>query len=365
VRDGLVPGVERIAVLRANGLGDWVFVLPALDALRAAYPRAEIVLLGTAMHAELLRGRPGPVDRVEVVPAMAGIDAPGDFEGEDAEAIEAFFARLRAERFDLALQMHGGGRYSNPFVNRLGARVTAGARTPDAAPLDRELRYGLWQRETVRWWEVAALVGAPPSDFLPRLAVTDRDRAQAAAALPEDGDPRPLAVLHPGASDARRRWPPEGFAEVGRALAARGLRVATIGEPPAERALAARVAAGVPGAVDLGGRLSLPALVGLLARARLVVGNDSGPLHVAEAAGTATVGIYWCGNLITADPLTRADRRPVVAWRLHCPECGAHCIDPGCPHDPSFVADVAVEEVLDAALDLLAQPAAPRRLAAA
>lgn len=56
-------GVRKIAVLRANALGDYVFSLPALDALRAAYPQAEIVLLGQPWHARFLAGRPGPLDR--------------------------------------------------------------------------------------------------------------------------------------------------------------------------------------------------------------------------------------------------------------------------------------------------------------
>lgn len=60
--------VRRIAVLRANAIGDLVFALPALDALRAAYHQAEIVLLGLPWHADFLAGRPGPIDRVEVVP---------------------------------------------------------------------------------------------------------------------------------------------------------------------------------------------------------------------------------------------------------------------------------------------------------
>ena len=63
-----VPGVRRIAVLRANAIGDFIFTLPALEALRAAYPQAEIVLLAKKWHAAFLRGRPGPVDRVVAVP---------------------------------------------------------------------------------------------------------------------------------------------------------------------------------------------------------------------------------------------------------------------------------------------------------
>src|SRR3989442_10772331 len=63
-----VPGVARIAVLRANAVGDFIFTLPALAAVKAAYPGAELVLLGAPWHERFLSGRPGPVDRVLVVP---------------------------------------------------------------------------------------------------------------------------------------------------------------------------------------------------------------------------------------------------------------------------------------------------------
>src|SRR5690348_1718880 len=118
------PDINKIAVVRANALGDYIFALPALDALRAAYPAAEIVLLGAPWHAQFLTGRPGPVDRVIALPPLPVTDP-------------AFLAALRAERFDMAVQLHGGGRHSNRLVADLGARVTAGLRAEDAPPLDR------------------------------------------------------------------------------------------------------------------------------------------------------------------------------------------------------------------------------------
>ncbi|HET7095591.1 MAG TPA: glycosyltransferase family 9 protein, partial [Thermomicrobiales bacterium] len=222
----IIPNVAKIAVLRANGLGDLIVALPALDALRAAYPDAEIVLLATAMHAALLRDRPGPVDRVVVVPPSRGVNGDDDTL-EDPAALDAFFAELSRDRFDLALQFHGGGRNSNPFLLRLGARVTAGLRTPDAAPLDRCLPYVYFQPEIFRYLEAAALVGARPVGFTPRLAVIAGDLAEAEAVVPEDG--RPLVALHPGATDPRRRWPPAKFAAVGDRLAASGARVVVTG----------------------------------------------------------------------------------------------------------------------------------------
>jgi ADP-heptose:LPS heptosyltransferase len=312
---GLVADVERIAVLRANALGDLVFALPAFEALRAAYPTAEIVLLARDWHRGLLDGRPGPIDRVVAIP-----DGVLGDETEAARGVTPLWS-LRGERFDIGVQLHGGGRHSNPFVARLDARVTAGARADDAAPLDRTIPYRVYQSEVFRALEIVRLVGAEPVTIEPRLAVVAADLDAADAVLPDDL--RPLAVLHPGASDPRRRWPAERFAEVADALAADGCRVVVTGtaeELPITRALLAAARAPV---VDLAGRLDLSALVGLLARAAVVVSNDTGPLHLAAAVGASTVGLFWYGNLVNAGPPFRARHRPLLAWQPTCPRCGA------------------------------------------
>ncbi len=354
-------GAARIAVLRCNGIGDLTFALPALEALRAAYPAAEIVLLAGDWQAEFYRRRPGPIDRVIVVPPSRGVrEGPGL--QEDPAVLEPFFAAMARERFDLALQLHGGGRYSNPFVRRLGARLTAGLRAPDAPPLDRWVPYVYFQHEVLRYLEVVALVGARPVTFEARVAVTADDLREARAVVPETG--RPLVALNPGAGDPRRRWPPEKFAAVGDELARRGARVVAVGGA-GDRALArAAVAAMTEEALDTTGRLSLGGLAGLLSRCALVVSNDSGPLHLAAAVGAPTVGIFWCGNLINGGLSTRTRHRPVAAWRLECPACGVSCIHAHCDHRDSFVADVDVAEVLVAAAELLAPPCREAPLAA-
>jgi ADP-heptose:LPS heptosyltransferase len=344
------PGVDRIAVLRANALGDFVFCVPALDALRQAYPAAEIVLLARPWHAEFLAGRPGPVDRVVVVPPSRGVR--GDEQAaQDERELDRFFDRMRRERFDLALQIHGGGRFSNPFVSRLGARLTAGCRAEDAPPLDRWFRYVYFQHEVARWLEVAKLVGAAPLGVQPAIAVTDDDRAQARPYA----DARPFAVLHPGVSAPRRRWPPERFAEVGDALAAEGLRVVVTGTA-SEHELAATVRERMSAASDDAcDKLSLGGLCGLLEAASVVVSNDTGPLHLADAIGTPTVGVFWVGNLINGAPLNRGRHRPIPAFRTHCAVCGAQNTTSRCEHEPSFVDEVPTDAVAAAAIDLVAE----------
>lgn len=354
----LVPDVERIAVLRANALGDFIFALPALESLRAAYPRAELVLLGAPWHARWLSDRPGPIDRVLMVPAAEGI-RPAERD-EPAAGVEDFLARARRERFDLAVQLHGGGANSNPLVRRLGARVTAGLRAPDAPPLDRWVRYIYYQPEVFRYLEVAALVGAAPVTVTPRLAVTEADLAEArrVAGAPD----RPRVALHPGASDSRRRWPARSFAQVADALSAEGFDVVITGTE-VERQLIEQVVCAARAPVrPLVGELSLGGLAGFCAECTVVVSNDTGPLHLAAAVGTPTVGIYWVGNLINGASPLRGRHRPLPSWTIHCPVCGVDATrevyparpgDGTCPHTDSFVADVPVAEVVEAVTDLV------------
>lgn len=350
-----MPGVRTIAVLRANALGDFIFILPALEALRAAYPQAEIVLLAKNWHARFLKGRPGPVDRVIVVPPYGGVSEEPDTPGiaEHSAELECFFEAMTRERFDLALQMHGGGRYSNPFVLRLGARMTVGLKTPDAAPLDRWIPYIYFQPEILRYLEVVSLIGAREVVLEPHISLIEEDLQEAHSVVPMSE--KPLVALHPGAGDPKRRWPPEKFAAVGDALAGMGAQVVVTGTQGEQDITEAVTTAMKAEAQNLCGRLSLGGLTGLLSRCRVLVSNDSGPLHLAAAVGTATVGIYWCYNLINAGPMTRLRHRPLVSWRLTCPMCGADSSRASCAHRASYVADISTEEVIAQSVDLFSR----------
>ena len=180
---GTVPNVRKILALRPNAVGDFVFSLPALHALRDAYPAAEICYVGKQWHHDFLSGRPGPIDRVVVAPPIPGVGAHPRAEVSQ-HAVDAFVDAMRREGFDLAVQMFGGGRYSNPFIKRLGARVTIGARTPDAALLDRWIAYGDFNNRRLELLEIVALAGAVQWRAQRELQVTDEDRVEAATVFP-------------------------------------------------------------------------------------------------------------------------------------------------------------------------------------
>ncbi|MBP1203339.1 ADP-heptose:LPS heptosyltransferase [Duganella sp. 1411] len=345
----LLPDVRHIVVLRPNAIGDYIFALPALHALRASYPAARITLLGKPWHAGFLHGRPGPVSDVIAMPPLPGIGAAPD--APMPESARQLVAALRNMRIDVALQMYGGGAYSNAFVASLGAAVSIGATTPGAPELDRTIVYSRLANRRVELLQIAALAGARPHLVSPELEVTAADRALAAQILPGLAGAR-MVVVHPGASDPRRRWPPAAFAAVADVLADAGAQIvisATDSEADTARAVVGHMR---HRPVDLTGRLPLPALCGLLDRARLIVSNDTGPLHLALALNKPAVGIFWLTNMIESCPLAQHLLRPALSTRIHCPVCGEENLHTRCPHDASFVADVGQDEVIALALEL-------------
>lgn len=343
--------VRRIAVFRPNALGDFIFCLPALQALRKRYRSARIYYLGLPWHADFLAGRDTPVDEVIVVPPLQGIGASAPVPGTGRDG---FVARMQDLHLDLALQMYGGGRYSNPLVRAFKARVTAGMRSADAAPLDRYIAYGGPVNRRLQLLEVAALAGAHCWSAGCVLALTARDRQLANELVPEQSSER-LVVVQPGATDPRRRWPPERFAAVADAVAAEGAQIVINGSAE-EFVLADAVARAMRHpAINIAGRANLSGLCGLLGRASLVISNDTGPLHLAHALGTPCVGIYWFTNMIESAPLQQAHHRAALSLRIHCPVCGAENIHTRCTHEASFVDDVSLDEVAALSIDLLRQ----------
>ena len=150
---------------------------------------------------------------------------------------------------------------------------------------------------------MVALVGATApadvADLKPRLAVTERDLAEA--------DPQtdtPLIAMHLGARDPRRRWPVSRFAELAdRLVAGTAAEIVLVGGPP-DAALTSAFTERCHAPIrDLTGKLSLGATLGVLARSTLFIGNDSGPRHLASAVGIPTLGFFLDVNVPTFGPL--------------------------------------------------------------
>lgn len=368
----IVENVKKIAILRANALGDLIVTLPAIKAIRHAYPHAEIILLGKELHKEFLAGRRTEVDRVIVIPVSKGLREEKDMKENPAE-LDQFFHEIKKEEIDIAIHFHGQGIAANPFIRKLGAKLTVGMTCAEAEPLDRSIPFYYYQNEVMRYLEVVSLIGADRVSIEPEIKILETDREEASVFINRYIN-KPFIVLHPCGTDIRRSWTKEKFAKTSDLFSKKGYTVVLTGSMEDNETAHNIISLAKYNAVNACGKLSLGGLASLLSQSELVVASDTGPLHLARAAGARTVGIYWAPNLINWGPLTRNDHRPVVSWKMHCPGCGIIPNSPWpfeprishCDHNFSFVADITAEQVLEQAGHLLRtkQPGRSNNLAA-
>lgn len=269
--------------------------LPTLRAIRGAWAEAEIVLIGLPWAAEFVARFEHYIDGFREFPGFPGLpERPADI-----GRFPAFLSEVQGEEFDLAIQLHGGGTLSNPLTALLGARRCAGFFRPGEYCPDPQT-FLPWPEEGLevrRLLQLAEFLGAPSrgEDLEFPLRESDSHRLrQIMGAV--DLEPGTYACIHPGASVADRRWPPERFAAVAATLVRRGLRVVITGGA-GEEALARAVARDLPGkCIDLTGRTDLGTLGALLSSSRLLVCNDTGVSHLAAALRVPSVVISTGNN---------------------------------------------------------------------
>lgn len=348
--------IERIAVFRALMLGDMLCAVPALRALRGAFPNARITWLGLEPTRPMLARLPHLVDDFLALPGFPGLpEVPCE-----RDALPAFFAAAKRRRFDLALQMHGSGAIVNPLVAALGARHTAGF-FDAIAPLPRADRalYAPWPE---RGHEIARLLALIDHLGLERAGVElefpldPADRA-ARVALDLPRDSRPYVCLHAGAQLASRRWPVDRFAAVADALAAQGRTVVLTGAASEAALVRALEDAMTRPAVNVAGRTTLGALGALLEGAEALVCNDTGVSHIAAALGCPSVVVSCGADVARWAPIDR-DRHCVLWQTMPCRPC-AHA---SCPVGHGCALAVEPWQVLDAFAQL---PRTGARMAAA
>ncbi len=353
--------IKKIAILRANALGDFIVTLPALHAIRLKYRHAEIVLLGKPWHKEFLIAGRCPVDRVVIVPIMKGIRNEKN-EPENIAEQERFFEEMQQEHFDIAIHFHGNGISANCFLNRLNAALTVGLTSQNAEPINLSIPFYYYESEVLRYLEVAALIDAKADSIEPRINVLDQDKKEIKGLL-YLLDKKPFVVLNPFAVDIRRTWPAENYAPLADWLKEKKFEVVFTGTKEESSGVEKIISAMNHKALNSCGTLSLGGLAALLQQAALVIAGDTGPLHLARAVNTPTVGMYWAPNLVNWGPLSRQIHRPLISWNMTCPFCGIIPNDPypfepqdECRHEVSFVRDISPDAVIEAAGELLFKP---------
>jgi heptosyltransferase I len=293
--------IERLLLVRLSAMGDVIHALPAAAALRHAFPNAMIGWLVEQRWSELLCAAGSPrrgvrslqrplVDWVHTVDLKSwrrSIVTPGTL-----ERIAKVWNDVRSVGYDAAVDLQGAVR-SAVLARWSGANVIYGSAEP------RESAASLWYTRQVltrgrhvieQGMSLAeAVIGHPEKSVcaeLPRdAAVEERiDRE-----LRQDGLDN-FAILNPGAGWGAKRWPAERYGSVARALAADGLR-SIINYGPGEERLASEAEAASAGTAR-GAARSLTELIAVTRRAKLFVGGDTGPMHLAAALRVPVVAIF-------------------------------------------------------------------------
>jgi len=276
--------MSRILVIKLGALGDFVLAFGPFAAIRAHHPAARIVLLTTTPYAELAQASPW-FDEVRVDRRPAWWDLRG-------------LVRLRQalRGFDFVYDLQTSSRSSHYF--RMAGRpewsgIARGASRRHTDPGRNRLHTMDRQRDQLA---LAGIPSVPPPDLAWLLG--------AGPVLPT-----PYALLAPGSAPHRpaKRWPAAAFGILAQQMAPRPVVVGTAADAP----LATAICAACPEALDLTGRTSLLDLAGLAARAEFAVGNDTGPMHLAAAAGCRCV-VLFSGH---SDPALTAPRGRVTVLR--------------------------------------------------
>ncbi len=295
------PTVKRLLIVRLGAMGDVIHGMPAVAALRVAFPEAMIGWLIEERWAELLctlsTPRSGPrsaqrplVDRIHTVNTRQWRRTP--FAVATWERIAASLSDLRAAKYEIAIDLQGAVR-SSLLARWAGAPVIYGAAQP------RENLATMFYTRQI----IASGKHIVEQNLSLAEAVAHRQMILSPAELPRDAaaeqecdlrlkayGAKVVALLNPGAGWGAKQWPPERYGEVAKQLSEDGLKV-LINFGPGEQDLASAVESASNGAAEkFTGTLTQ--LIALTRRTSLFVGGDTGPMHLAAALGVPVVGIF-------------------------------------------------------------------------
>jgi ADP-heptose:LPS heptosyltransferase len=315
--------VRKVLVIKLSAVGDFVLAFPAFERIRAAHPDARIALLTTPPFEALAKVSPY-FDEVET-----------DGRPSSPAAWLALVLRLRGAHYDRVYDLQTNDRTNLIFqMLRPFAPAWSGTAAGCALPHRNGRRMAMHTlerhaeqlRDAGIWPDapVAPLAAAPP-DLSWILAKTVAPRPTAGRA------PRPVVMLIPGSSAHRpeKRWPIEHYGRLAARLQMEGFDVVVVGGLQ-ESALAQAIQRLAPRTRDLTGRTDFAQIAALGARAALAVGNDTGPVHLAAAAGAPTIALFSSAS----DPALCGPRGHVTVFQA--PD----------------LKDVPVEHVLSAALSI-------------
>ena len=355
------PPISRILLVRLRQIGDVVFTTPAVHALRDRFPKARIAYVVEPAAAPVVEGN-RHLDEVIVAPRTGGLAG--------IRADLSLGLRLRRDRYDLAIDFHGGPRASllawlSDAPLRIGYEVVGrGWMYTHRVERSRQLR----PRHSVQnQFDLLAPLGIGPPDptkYPVEMPLGPETARLVGRRLAESGvdHPTQLIVVHVSSNSPFRRWPAESFATTIAALAAAGGgRRIVVTSGPSEAGAVDRIVAEARRRLDETaaarvlrcGEFSLSELRALVEDAALYIGGDSGPLHIAAASRVPILALYGPTLPERSQPWRPRELASIAvdAGVLPCRPCDQRACAPG---DFRCLTRIAPETVVSAAERLLA-----------
>jgi heptosyltransferase-2 len=331
--------VRKILIRSANWVGDAVMSLPALASVRQSFPRAEIYILAKPWVAGLFEDCP-EIGRVVLY------QSPGIHGGVRGKWRLA--RGLKLERFDLAL--HLPNSFESALISFLaGIPQRAGYNTDGRGillthrvPLNGKIKKG---HQVEYYLHLLRSLGFQPGEGIPILKTSPKLLEEAERILESYGIKKsdPLVGVSPGAQyGSAKEWFPERYGELADRISGEmGARILILGSME-DRLIASQICQKPePAAIDLTGNTTLSQAIGIIARCRLFITNDSGLMHVASALGVPLIAIFGSTDPWRTGPLSKNSR--VLHKSIPC----APCLKTECPDDRRCMELITVDEVYE------------------
>ena len=351
----------KILIVKLSAIGDVVHTLPALNAIRKAYPEAHITWLVESAAHDVIAGHQA-LDRIIVSHRKQWIKAlRGGRFSQQLPEIHRFILKLRDTRYDLVID----------FQALLKSAVLIGlSRGRRKVGFDRGLEHmehshlflnerippvSMEKHALLRGMALLKALGIEADEVEYHFPISDQDRRDAEGLLKQQGI-RPsgrIVAINPVAKWETKLWDPHKFAALGDLIAARnGVEVVFTGGPEDRGVIDHILSHMHTRAVNLAGRTTLKVLASIYAKALFVVSTDTGPAHIAAAVGAPVVAIFGPTAPWRTGPFGKAHR--IVRAELAC----APCFRRECP-TKTCMERISVSDVMEGIEGLDLQPSKP------
>lgn len=335
--------IRSILLINSTALGDTLLSTPAIRAIRGAFPKANLVSLASRPAKEVLLYNPH-LDRI--------IDHPGRVDLSFFFQLPKLLRTIRSEKCDLAVILDGNDPEAVPLAYLSGARYRIGwSASRLAFLLTHPVDFNQADRHHIEIWEdhlSAFGIGPQGNEMELTLSPAEKEAADRSLTARKLSD-RPLVGIHPFARKlAGKEWPFDRVVTLSGLLAGQGYHPVLFGGKKEKRDADEMVLKSEGRLASFAGDLSLRETMALIARCKLFISLDSGPMHISQALGVPTLALFGPSDPRASGPLKKSSAA-ILRKDFACSPCGWA----PCPHQIACMKAIEVKEVVEAARSLV------------